>query len=129
MLLRHGTTLQRAKAILQNGPDANFREPDSEQVAFGFSAVPEGTPPIQGTPEQYAKKKADLFPDEGGPAILEFELPDMFARNIIAQEGQIVPGKAWSPGGEIRFDRDGGLAELRKVWRKLKKVVIPLTNE
>jgi hypothetical protein len=129
VLLRHGTTRRRAEAISQNGPDASFREPGSEELAFGFSAVPEGIRPIQGTPEYYAKKKAESFPDEGGPAILELELPDKIARKMIAEEGQIVPGKAWFPGGEIRFDRDGGLAQLCTVWPKLNKVVILLTEE
>jgi len=129
VLLRHGTTLDRATAILQNGPDARFREPESEQLAEGFSAVPEGMYPIQGTPEFYAKKKAELFPNEGGPAILEFELPDAIARKIIAKEGKLVPGKAFLPGGEIRFDRYGGLAELRAVWSILKKNVSPVKNE
>ena len=77
-ILRHGTTLRRSLAIEANGPDPMFREPRSEQFppAEGFSTVmSDARHCATGTPEQAARQKAALFPDEGGPAILEVVVP------------------------------------------------------
>lgn len=73
--LWHGTTRNRAEAIIQNGPDPQFREPNSTTDVEGFSAAPCFGPYAQGDPVIIAKGKASLFPDEGGPALVEFEFP------------------------------------------------------
>src|SRR2546429_664915 len=90
-MLRHGTTRQRADAILRNGPDVDFMEPGGTDPARGFLTYPPGVPASVGTPEQYAAGKANLFPTEGGPAIIEIEVPDDIADLAI------------DAGGEIRF--------------------------
>jgi hypothetical protein len=108
-VLRHGTTRQRADSILQNGPDPNFVEPGGADPARGFSTYPDGSPISVGTPEQYAAGKALLFPNEGGPAIVEIEAP------------VDIVDLAIDAGGEIRFEPGFGLDELRQAWPQIKK--------
>src|SRR6266581_7411802 len=91
-ILRHGTTRQRAVSIVQNGPNTSFTEPGGADPARGFSTCPAQGPFPYGTPENYAAGKANLFPAEGGPAIVEIEVPD----DIVAL--------AIDAGGEFRFE-------------------------
>ena len=107
--LRHGTTRERADSILQNGPDANFKEPGGPDPARGFSTYLIGGPSSVGTSEQYASGKASLFPSEGGPAIVEIEAPE----DII--------DLAIDAGGEIRFEPGFGLEELRQAWPNIAR--------
>ena len=123
--LHHGTTLRRARAIEAGGPDPSFREPGSQQLlpAEGFSAViADGRPCATGTPEMAACQKAALFPDEGGPAILEVRVPAWIM--AILYSDPVAAGLARS--GEIRFDPESGLNELRAEWHELTKRVIEL---
>jgi hypothetical protein len=124
-ILHHGTTLLRARAIEANGPDPSFREPGSGHLppAEGFSTVTgDGRPCGTGTPLEAAREKDVLFPDEGGPAILEVSVPAWIMAILYADP--IAAGLARS--GEIRFDPESGLNELRAEWHKLTKRVIPL---
>src|SRR5436309_10247612 len=98
--LWHGTTRRRAEAILRGGPDANFLEPGSFDKAGGFSTAPPQGPYHFGDPRDVAAGKAALFPDEGGPAILEIEVPEA----IIALAVDAVT--------EVRFEPGSGLEEL-----------------
>jgi hypothetical protein len=124
-ILQHGTTLKRARAIKADGPDPFFREPGSEGLppAEAFCAVVrDGRRCETATPEGAARDKAALFPEEGGPAILEVVVPG-WIMNILDSD----PQAAWlARSGEIRFDSECGLDELRAEWRKLTKRVIPL---
>jgi hypothetical protein len=74
------------------------------------------------TPEMAGRDKHLLFPDEGGPAILEVVVPAWIMAILYADP--IAAGLARS--GEIRFDLESGLNELRAEWHKLSKRVIPL---
>lgn len=124
-ILHHGTTLRRARAIEANGPDPMFREFGSEQLppAEGFSTVAsDARHCATGTPELAARQKAALFPDEDGPAILEVIVPAWIMAIVYADP--IAAGLARS--GEIRFDPESGLNELRSEWHKLTKRVIQL---
>ncbi len=124
-ILHHGTTLQRARAIEANGPDPAYREPGSARLppAEGFSTViGDGRPCSTGTPEEAARNKHALFPNEGGPAILEVEVPDWIMTILYADP--IAAGLARS--GEIRFEPESGLNELRAEWTNLTKRVISL---
>lgn len=124
-ILHHGTTLQRALAIETNGPDPDYREPGSGSLppAEGFSTViGDGRQCSTGTPELAARNKHALFPNEGGPAILEVSVPARIM--AILHADSIAAGLAIS--GEIRFEPGCGLSELRAEWHKLKKRVIPL---
>ncbi len=114
-VLRHGTTRKRAEAILRDGPDPYFIEPGGMFPEKEFSAAPvEGPFPV-GSPEDYARAKANLFPDEGEPVILEVIVPS-----------EIVD-LALEPGGEIRFGlRGDGLTELIAAWPSLPKRIIVL---
>jgi hypothetical protein len=112
-ILRHGTTRQRAKAIVQRGPDPNFTEPGGLDTAEGFSTAPAEGPFPVGTPEQYATAKANLFPNEGGPAIVEVEVP------------QAIVDLAINAGGDIRFEPGCGLEELLAAWPTLPKRILP----
>ena len=112
--LQHGTTRKRAEAILANGPDPKFVEPGGSihDPAGGFStARPEGPFPF-GSPQEYATGKAQLFPEEGGPAIVELEAPD----EIVALALQGV--------GDIRFIPRYGLEELLVAWSSFTKRII-----
>jgi hypothetical protein len=124
-ILHHGTTLRRARSIEANGPDPDYREPGTGRLpsAEGFSAViGDGRPCSTGTPELAAGNKAALFPDEGGPAILEVSVPGWVM--AILDADPIAAGLARS--GEVRFEAESGLNELRAEWRNLPKRVIPL---
>jgi hypothetical protein len=124
-ILHHGTTLRRARAIEANGPDPDYREPGAGHLppAEGFSTViGDGRPCSTGTPEMAARDKNALFPDEGGPAILEVSVPAWIMAILYADP--IAGGLA--RGGEIRFDPESGLTELRAEWPNLTKRVLPL---
>lgn len=115
----------RARAIEADGPDPSYREPGTAGLppAEGFSTViGDGRPCGTGTPELAAGEKASLFPEEGGPAILEVEVPAWIMDILYADP--IASGLA--RGGEIRFEPESGLNELRAEWHKLAKRVIPL---
>jgi hypothetical protein len=125
IILHHGTTLRRAREIEANGPDPDYREPGTGQAppAEGFSTViGDGRPCSTGTPDVAARNKDALFPNEGGPAILEVSLPDWIMAILYADP--IAAGLARS--GEIRFEPESGLNELRAEWHNLTKRVIPL---
>ena len=125
VVLHHGTTLKRAERIIQVGPDPKFVEPGAlfYDPAEGFSMGKPGTPDVGlKTPEDYARRKAATFPNEGGPVILEIEVPDWIvdilrndpvARHIVTS-------------GEVRFEPGCGLDELRQAWPTLTKRIIPL---
>lgn len=124
-IVHHGTTLQRARAIEANGPDPNYREPGTGSLppAEGFSTViGDGRSCATGTPELAARNKHSLFPNEGGPAILEVSVPEWIMAMLYADP--ISAGLA--RGGEIRFEPGCGLTELRAEWNNLLKKVIPL---
>ena len=69
-----------------------------------------------------ARNKAALFPNEGGPAILEVIVPARIMAILYADP--IAAGLARS--GEIRFDVESGLTELQAEWHHLTKRVIRL---
>ena len=103
----------------------NYREPGTGRLppAEGFSTViGDGRSCGTGTPEVAARNKDALFPGEGGPAILEVGVPSWIMAILYADP--IAAGLA--RGGEIRFEPECGLTELRAEWHKLTKRVIPL---
>jgi hypothetical protein len=125
IILHHGTTLQRARSIEANSPDPAYQEPGSvgRSTAEAFSTViGDGRPCSTGTPEVAARNKDALFPGEGGPAILEVAVPAWIMDIFYADP--ISAGLARS--GEIRFEPESGLDELRAEWHNLTKQVIPL---
>jgi hypothetical protein len=117
-ILLHGTTRRRAERMFLNGPDLDFVEPGGSGKAEGFSTCLQQGPFLLGTPEEYARFKAAAFPEEGGPAIIEVEVPD----EIIA----IAANESYFPlsQGLVQFDRGAGFEELRGAWRSLAKRVI-----
>jgi hypothetical protein len=78
--LRHGTTRQRAEAILRDGPNPKFREPGGADTAEGFSTARLTGPYPYGSPANMAIRKGRLFPNEGGPVFLEIEVPEAIVR-------------------------------------------------
>jgi hypothetical protein len=123
-ILVHGTTRARAERIVLVGPDPHFRETDPRTKspagpeAEGFSTYLKSGPFILLPPEDYAKSKALQFPDEGGPVILEIDVPDA----IVA----LAVDEIYFPlhQGLVQFDKDHGLEELRDAWPKLIKRII-----
>ena len=59
---------------------------------------------------------------QGGPAILEISVPAWIMKTLYTDP--IAAGLERS--GEIRFDPESGLNELRAEWHNLEKRVIPL---
>lgn len=114
-ILLHGTTRDRAVQILASGPDPDFTEPGGA-TADGFSTCLESGPFPLGTPEDYARCKAALFPNEGGPVILAVDVPD----DIIALA--VDPFFPLSQG-VVQFDIGSGLDELRAAWPGLAKEI------
>lgn len=111
--------------IEAHGPNPNFREPGTGSLppAEGFSTViGDGRACSTGAPEQAAWNKHSLFPNEGGPAILEVIVPAWIM--AILNADSIAAGLARS--GEIRFESESGLNELLTEWHQLPKRVIPL---
>jgi hypothetical protein len=113
-VLHHGTTRQRAEAIIRDGPDPNYVEPAGPK-AEGFSTAPAEGPFWVGSPTRYAIWKAALFPEEGGPVLVEVEVPV-----------EIIDMTGGDLGGDIRFEPGFGLEELREVWPSLAKRIIPV---
>lgn len=112
VILRHGTTRDRADSIMRHGPNPNFTEPGGLDPARGFSTCPAQGPFPCGTPADYAARKTTLFPNEGGPAIIEMEVPRDLADLAI------------DAGGEIRFEPGFGLDELRNAWSVIAKRMV-----
>jgi hypothetical protein len=125
VILHHGTTLHRAESLQQSPPDPDFIEPGGNRYARaeGFSAVLRGDVDIGlGSADHYARMKAANFPNEGGPAILEVEVPewivdilrnDPFAAMVVRSH-------------EVRFEPGLGLEELRQAWPNLVKRIVKL---
>ncbi len=123
--LHHGTTLRRARLIEAHGPDPNLREPGGrhQPPAEAFSTCIAGVEYCAtGLPEEYAHLKHAQSPTDGGPAILEIHVPDWIVNLLYADP--ISAGVA--RGGELRFEPENGLNELRAEWPNLTKQVIPL---
>jgi hypothetical protein len=120
MLLQHGTTRVRAELIQRDGPNPRYVEMNALSAADGFSTAPAQGPFAFGDPAVCARNKARLFPYEGGPAILEFELPDDLADQIIADlHNPMQYGKACNWGDEIAFDVSFGIEALLREWPQL----------
>lgn len=118
--LRHGTTWYRAEQLLVSPPDPNYIDPGGDWAsrAGGFSAVVDGEEDEAiGTPEQYARRKAALFPAEGLPVILEIGVPE-WVMGVIRGDPFMAE---IAVGGEVRFEPGYGLEELMQVWPTLTK--------
>src|SRR5436309_743542 len=107
MILHHGTTRQRAEAIVRDGPDPRFVEPLGSVPSDGFSMADPDQPLWYGSPEQYARGKAKANTSEGEPVILEVDVPPEIA--VLANE----------PPGEYRFDWGYGMEQLLAAWPDL----------
>src|SRR5262249_13389361 len=107
------------------GPDPNYLEPGGNPLppAEAFSTCfTDGRPSLQGTPEMYARGKAAIFPNEGGPAILEIQVPAWIVDILLNDPLQ----GAFARSGEARFEPGFGLEELLAEWPTLAKRVIPV---
>ena len=125
IILHHGTTLHRAQRIVANGPDAYYSEPGSHWQTKdppGFSAARIDRPIALGNPEEYARFKAGNFPNEGGPVILEFEVP----LTVLAVLESDPDAKNAMDSGDTRFEPSRGLAELLAAWPTIVKRVRPI---
>jgi hypothetical protein len=78
-------------------------------------------PFLFGTPEDYARGKSAAFPNEGGPAMLEVDVPD----DIVA-----LTLEEWLPlsQGLVQFDLGKGIDQLLAAWPTLSKRVILLES-
>jgi hypothetical protein len=125
VVLWHGTTLRRAERLLIVPPEPLYVEPKGkiDNRARGFSTAIQGAPDIGlGTPEAYARSKAVNFPDEGGPVILEVEVPGWIV-DIIFDDPELGLGAL---SGDIRFEPGVGLEELIRSWPTLAKRIVRL---
>lgn len=125
VILHHGTTLKRAERIVKSGPDPGYIEPGGlfYDPAGGFSTGEAGAPEIGlETPEVYARRKAANFLNDGGPVILEIEVPAWIVA-IVRNHPDLGDGAA---SGDIRFEPGVGLEELLQSWPTLTKRIVPL---
>lgn len=125
IILHHGTTLHRAQRIVANGPHAYYVEPGSGGVRSDppeFSATRLDHPFALGRSERYARGKALNFPNEGGPVILELEVP---ADVIAILEADLIAA-AKMASGDTCFDVAVGIKELLAAWPGIPKRIIPI---
>lgn len=118
-ILLHGTTRKRAENLLKTSPDPGFIEPGGSLAAEGFSTCLEGGPFLLGGPDDYARAKSALFPNEGGPVILAIDVPE----EIVA-----LTTSSFFPlsQGLVQFDAGAGLDELRAAGPRLAKEIRPV---
>jgi hypothetical protein len=109
-ILVHGTTRQRAERIAAEGPDPALVQP------YGFSTYLEWGPFPLDPPEEYACRKAALFPTEGGAVILAVDVPDDVIALTLDEHFVLSQGL-------IQFDQGWGLEELRAAWPMLWKEI------
>lgn len=125
VIIRQGTTLQRAQSIAASGPDAYYIEPGSGGRRWdppGFSTARTDRSYDVGTPEDYARLKAANFPQEGGAAVVEIEIP----MRIIAVLEADDDARDSMDSGDTLFDPRVGMRELLAAWPNLTKRVIVL---
>ena len=123
IILHHGTTLYRAQRIVANGPDAYFVEPGSGGVRPEppeFSTTRLDHPFALGRSERYAHGKSLNFPNEGGPVILELEVP---ADVIAILEADLIAA-AKMASGDTCFDDAVGIKDLLAAWPGIPKRII-----
>jgi hypothetical protein len=118
-ILLHGTTRQRAEQILAHGPDPDFTEPggvrDRDRAETFWTCLASG-PFDLGTPEEYARRKAALFQNEGGPAIVVVDVPD----DLLALTDQVFFPLT---RGVVPFEEGTALAALRAAWPTLSRQI------
>jgi hypothetical protein len=122
MTLLHGTTRRRAEQLIVGSPDPRFQEPGGQAWDDGFSMSLKSGPFHFGTPEEYARLKAAAFPDEGGPVILEVDVPEEIIAKAVNE---------WFPlsQGLVQFDWGAGLEELTSAWPALEKRLVDVFDE
>lgn len=105
---------------MRHGPDPEFVEPGGAAWAAEFSTYLESGPFLLGMPEEYARRKAAGFPNEGGPVILAVDVPEA----IVA----LAADEAYFPlsQGIVQFGEHAGLEELRAAWPGLSVRIIPV---
>jgi hypothetical protein len=109
-ILLHGTTRLCAEKILLNGPDPERLRP------YGFSTCLERGPFPLGRPGEYARRKAEDFPEEGSPAILAVDVPDDLIDLAVDEYFPLSQGV-------VQFDEGAGLEQLLEKWATLWKEV------
>jgi hypothetical protein len=115
-VLLHGTTRYRAERLIATGPDPDFIEPGGGPRAEGFSTYLDTGPFAFGTPEEYAGRKAVLFPNEGGAVILRIEVPDAVVALAVDEHLPLSQGV-------VQFDEGMGLEALQQAWLTLTKSI------
>ena len=67
--------------------------------------------------------KAKNFPNEGGPAIVEVDVPEAVVDLVLLHP---IGGIAFADSGEIRFEPGMGWDELIREWPNLsKRILVP----
>jgi hypothetical protein len=123
--LWHGTTRRRAESIVANGPDASFLEPGEKRRGDvkDFWAVDAASTPStwsMGSPFDQARDKHELFDNEGGPAIVEFEVPIIVMRELEAD----AEFAAVLSSGAVQFREYWGVPQLRRIWQTLPRRIL-----
>ena len=115
-VLLHGTTRYRAERLIATAPDPDFIEPGGGPRAEGYSTYLDTGPFAFGTPEEYACRKAVLFPNEGGAVILRIEVPDDIVALAVDEHLPLSQGV-------VQFDKGMGLEALQQAWPTLTKSI------
>ena len=110
--LVHGTTFRRAHALTTSPPSLTTPE---EPPVYGFSMAPTTYAGIAYA-NGYALKKAGLFPEQGGAAVLAVGMPKQLADQADRSGAE----------GEYNFYTPGPFEELQAAWPGLPKQVVPI---
>lgn len=103
-------------------PNPDFIEPGGDSRAESFSTCLETGPFPLGTPQEYARRKARAFPNEGGPVMIAVDVPD----DLIA----LAVDEMYFPlsQGVVQFDEGFGLEELRAAWSDLPRQIVAVDS-
>jgi hypothetical protein len=82
----------------------------------------EAGPFLFGTPEDYARRKALVFRDEGGPAILVVDIPQVIVERTFDESFTLEQGL-------VQFDPGAGIEELIAAWPGLEKHILDVSDE
>jgi hypothetical protein len=127
IILHHGTTRWRALRIVSNGPDPDYHD-QGEVSLIGFSMAFANGPYPMGAPERYARGKAAKFKTQGGPVMLEIEMPLSLAWKAMLLATSKQPNVTeLEQAGEVFFQWGKGLEDLLAAWPTLPMRLIDLS--
>ncbi len=94
-----------------------YVEPFDVSPSQGFCVSLELSEHPLGSPEEYARSKSKLFPNEGGPVILELELDESILQLSMTESH------------DFQFERGHGIEQLLVKWPTIAKRIRVLVQD